>query len=536
MPPCKAIRLGYELGTGKEVDLPLHHIVVTGVTQLSGKTTTLESLIRRSGLRAIAFRTKRGESDFSGAHRHAPFFQEKSDWQFVQSLLEATMRERMKFERSWIIKVCKGARSLRDVQRNVEKELQTAKRLDESVYTNLKAYLDLVLPEIERTPMTKALVLKQGINVMDLVGLRDEVQSLVIASTVEAVQRTEKDVVVVIPEAWKFAPEGRGNPVKKAAESLVRQGASVGIYLWLDSQDIAGIDKALLKQVDNWILGRQREFNEVEHTLDQIPKPAKLKPRPEEIMSLGIGQFVACFDDQVRKVYVQPWWLGEDAARCVALGTVDVRAAMEARPKQSKEDDMSSELAERLKVAEERNKKLEADLNEALEALREAKVVLKDSESLRTAERTRALNAHNTENTRNTKITENKPGQPEKMFSEGLVQAVIDRLRSEPGVKLVVGKSESEISLIIERSVISASDSTIKGRLALLIMDGFFDSPKGLAEVRAEAKARGWGVWSSGYHNVKVPQELRWMQEAYFLRKEGEQWTALPGVKGRVRA
>jgi len=35
---------------------------------------------------------------------------------------------------------------------------------------------------------------------------------------------------------------------------------------------------------------------------------------------------------------------------------------------------------------------------------------------------------------------------------------------------------------------------------------------------------------------VTMYRELKWLQAAYFLRKEGEQWTALPGVKGRVRA
>jgi hypothetical protein len=35
------IMLGFEVGTGKEVQMSLHHTVITGMTQLSGKTTTL---------------------------------------------------------------------------------------------------------------------------------------------------------------------------------------------------------------------------------------------------------------------------------------------------------------------------------------------------------------------------------------------------------------------------------------------------------------------------------------------------------------
>jgi hypothetical protein len=45
------ILLGFEIGTGKPVYLPLHHLAIFGITQLSGKTTTLEAVISRSGLK-----------------------------------------------------------------------------------------------------------------------------------------------------------------------------------------------------------------------------------------------------------------------------------------------------------------------------------------------------------------------------------------------------------------------------------------------------------------------------------------------------
>src|SRR3972149_639935 len=179
----RSVRLGYEVPSGEPVDIPLHHVVVTGLTQLSGKTTTLEALIARSGLRALAFRTKRGETDFEGAHRHAPFFREKADWQYVQGLLEATMRERMRFERSWIIKATKGARSLRDVYRNVSRELGKAKGLSEGVYTKLKAYLEIVLPQLEATPFASTPELRDGRPGMRTGKCRKSVSGLVIAST-----------------------------------------------------------------------------------------------------------------------------------------------------------------------------------------------------------------------------------------------------------------------------------------------------------------------------------------------------------------
>ena len=45
----KSIHLGYEVGTGRAVAIRVRHLAVTGPTQESGKTTTLEALVRRSG-------------------------------------------------------------------------------------------------------------------------------------------------------------------------------------------------------------------------------------------------------------------------------------------------------------------------------------------------------------------------------------------------------------------------------------------------------------------------------------------------------
>lgn len=123
-----SIHLGFEVGTGAPVAIPLKHMAVTGMTQEAGKTTTLEALISRSQLRAIAFVTKRGEGGFGSGNRLAPFFEERADWEFIESILESTMRQRMKFERAWIVRACKGARTLADVQRNVLHLMEKSKR------------------------------------------------------------------------------------------------------------------------------------------------------------------------------------------------------------------------------------------------------------------------------------------------------------------------------------------------------------------------------------------------------------------------
>src|SRR5258708_3299872 len=114
------VHLGFEVGTGVSVSLPIRHMVVTGQTQESGKTTTLEAVITGRGLPAIGFLTKRGEASLSG-RKILPYFRERADWQFVQSIIESTFKQGQDFKQPWIMRVCEGARSLADVQRRAAK-------------------------------------------------------------------------------------------------------------------------------------------------------------------------------------------------------------------------------------------------------------------------------------------------------------------------------------------------------------------------------------------------------------------------------
>ena len=319
------IMLGFEVGTGKEVQMSLHHTVITGMTQLSGKTTTLEAIISRANRRAIAFKTKRGESGFNNYREITPFFKERADWQYVATLLEAVMREKMKFERPWIMKATQGTKSLREVLENVQTlRSETTKQLSENIYTALEEYLKIVVPQIEKLRFSKTLDLIDGINVMDLTEMTVELQSLVIQSTMEYVINNLHDTILIVPEAWEHIPQGRNTPVKLYAETFIRKGAAIGNYLFIDSQDIAGIDKMPLRQCNNWILGRQREGHEVERVREQI---GKNKIDAEEIRSLPLGHFIAILGDDVRKVYVLPAGVPAKIGRQVAMGEIPATEA-----------------------------------------------------------------------------------------------------------------------------------------------------------------------------------------------------------------
>jgi len=326
----KDIKLGYEIGTGKEVSLKPSHLIVTGLTQAAGKTTTLESLIKRSKKRAIVFRTKVGEKSFLQGTIIPPYFKDRSDWQFVQGLVEATIKEKLRtFERAKIIQICKktGGSSLIEFKKKVDERLgEKINSFEMDILTNLQAYLEIVLPKLQSINFSNQLELTEGLNIIDLERFsRDsEVQSLIIRSVAEEVLYNFKDVILVIPEAWKFLPQGRGNPCKLIIEEFIRQGATNNNFIWIDSQDMANVDKTPLKQISTWVLGYQSEINEVKHTLNQIPVPKSQKPKDNDIMNLKIGEFYLATRDKTTKTYVQPFWLDDERAKKVAMGKIKV--------------------------------------------------------------------------------------------------------------------------------------------------------------------------------------------------------------------
>ena len=322
----ESIKLGYEIKTGKEVGINPSHLIVTGITQLSGKTTTLEALIKRSGLKAVIFKTKIGEKSFTEGAEIAPFFRDRSDYEFVKSLIEAYAKEKLFLEKGTLMRLCKGSASLIDIKKRVDDELAEGKLrgLKEEIHTRLQHYLENLIPQIQYANLSSTLDLREGINIMNLERFSEEAQSLIIQSVADEVLKTMKGVIMVIPEAWKFLPQKYNNPCKRVVESYIRQGATNQNFIWIDSQDMAGVDKIPLKQISTWILGYQSERNEVKHTLDQISLPKKMKPKEEEIMGLRKGHFFLSCYEGVSNVYVQPSWLSDEDAIKISKGKLDV--------------------------------------------------------------------------------------------------------------------------------------------------------------------------------------------------------------------
>jgi hypothetical protein len=538
--PEQRVLLGFEIGTGDRVDIPLAHMVVTGLTQASGKTTTLKALISRTtDRRSVAFITKRAEGAFQDASLIAPYFREQSDWQFVESLLEATMRQRMKFERGWIMRVTRGAQTLEQVYANLQVQLfgddnyrsgnqkkrkhavHPASGMNADIYLQLSAYFDILLPQLRGLRLRmgagagNTLILKPGLNVMDLTEFSMEMQSLIIASTIDACYLMN-GVTVVIPEAWEFLPQSRKTPVMRSAEAFVRKAAASQNFLWLDSQDISGIEKTILKQVSVWILGNQREINEVEHTLKQLPIARHARPKPEEIMHLGRGEFFACFDKETHKVYVCPQWLASGVAQRYAVPHSAIESVQ-----------LAEEIAEHFAVYENATHEVEelrtnGSAREVLKKIKEEdrNVDYKEAyEKLLTkvAELEKRLSRYET--------APAEPLQPSRFTS--------DAPRPDP-VTLAVDVNKPEIEVTVKRHTIRMSDANSDGRLALLISQGFFDTPKKVEHLNIEFRARGW--FAQMGRPAPLGPAMSKLAEMGFVRVVGVgTYQSIEGMKVRIK-
>lgn len=330
----------YEVPTGAAVGIPKRHLAAFGVTRDSGKTTFIESAAAAEGkLRVIVFRTKRGELGFESARKLPLFFDEKglTHWKAFEGLLSATLEEKVQREpgvRAAIMTLCNTptqAKDLHEILERAEQKLANPKLrgFHRDVYTKIVNYMKEVLPQLDRLrgKFTETLELDEpGVYVMDLIGdgiRSDDMQNLFVASVIRKVYEAFRGVIIVVSEIWKFIPQDRGSPVKWVIEKFVREMGVVDGWMWLDAQDLRGVDKKHLRSFDVRLFGRQPDHHEVEEILKELPLDRDEKPTSKQIMTLKLGHFYAKLGNFVKLVYVRPVWLPEEVAVRVAKGEIE---------------------------------------------------------------------------------------------------------------------------------------------------------------------------------------------------------------------
>lgn len=541
------IEIGHEVGSGKPVFIPLGHTIVTGQSQKSGKTTALEAMAARViSSTVIAFVTKRGERSFGDELRNHPkrsfremdpYFEERGDWRYVASILESQLGEKLKFERAWIMRICKGARSFSDVLESARRLQSEAKKsMDRDMFMMLTSYLEEVVPLIARLPArSRSFVVVPGyINVMNIVEWPAAMQMLFIASVLARVSESQVHTIVVIPESWETLPERRNTPVKESAVQIARKGAAVDNYLYLDCQDIAGVSKEVIRQSSVWLLGVQREANEIKRTLEHLPAGLK-KPKAVDVASLQLGQFFVCTPTAVTKTYVRPVWMPRDMAVRIALGRETSADVAKERARLLAERDVTTKsLSSPPSPSPSESSDSIADIKLEISAIRKGFQELSDKiEAI-----TKTLPSHTSFVTPHvdeghprppappTSALEHRPITRAPKRSAGGMRAVaeplpvlehqpsvrydtqgwtpmeeelyqkfkkrlVEELRQEAPQLLRVVVTKPELEVVVEREIVEVNGKTVLGRVARMIKQGWFDDYRSAAETARQYNATG---------------------------------------------
>ena len=502
----------YRVPSGEAVDLPLRHLAAFGVTRDSGKTTFMEAAVAAAGLKAITFRTKRGEIGFENARQLPIFFDERglTHWKAFEGLISATLEEKVQREpgiRGAIIRVCmrpSRAETLEEVHARVKAHMKEKMGgFERDVFDKLDAYLEEVLPQIKalRARFTDKLELQEsGIYVEDLTGISDEVQSLLIASVMRKCYEEGSGIIVVFPEVWKFLPQDRGSPVKWVIEKYVREMGAVDSYLWMDAQDLRGVDKKHLRSIEVRLFGRQPDPHEIDDLLKALPLPRRAKPTPEQIMTLKLGHFYAKLRDTVELVYVRPRWLPEPVAVLVAKGTfapdgIEVESYKPHSPVSTPASSVNSQVLEvNDEVYKEKYEEAErqrVELEKWLEAAN-TRINTLTAEQKETEERLRVL-MEDMEIARK----ELEELQPLKRIRDDLREFL-----GHPSGVTAPGTVTGELAVSVQptlteftvktarREVLEATDQDTDGQILLLAHAGWFGERRKITAVRAELERR----------------------------------------------
>jgi len=516
----KNVLVGYELQTGTLVFMDPHHVLIVGITRKAGKTTAAEGISNRfPGVKVVAFTTKRGEDVFANGFNSLPVFFKEPDpplWRYLENMFAATLEtKQLGIIRTTLIEFTKTTRTLDDAWKAVKKGLDTGKlpdgrklsAFDRSMLVQIDAYFDIAMPQLKAIKFVDKLALKPGVNVMSLIGYKQEVQAMIIHAVCEEIRQRDQDTLTIIPEAWKFVPSGRMSPAKLAIESLMREGLVLRNYVMLDSQSLK-VDPTIRQLCDNYLIGKLgREGNEVDRAMEVLEG---FGIKPTDIKNQKVGQFYVLSNDVVKHVYVLPAWMSEEDAQAVAKDystlpavakkygieisasaeeieiTTGSQVALHARPSGEPDQKVMKELTD-LRVLYENIAKekdgLEVTVNEQRSTIESQSIAL--SEARQEVQKAATFRIA---------LTEFLSGSGAMKVESSLpVPATVEQTRSVP----------------------SKNPKTVSEWLEKLWQDGFFTQERSLQDIMNEIKQNGFNFKNS----VIGTQLLERVRRGHLTRK-----------------
>jgi hypothetical protein len=101
-------------------------------------------------------------------------------------------------------------------------------------------------------------------------------------------------------------------------------------------------------------------------------------------------------------------------------------------------------------------------------------------------------------------------------------------------VTIALEVKKPELNVTVRRYTLEMNDESLIGRLAILLSEGFFDSPKKSEHINEEFRARGWAAMTGRPQPKNL--EMAKLAEYGFIRVVGQgSYQSVPGMKVRVR-
>lgn len=289
-------------------ELQVFHTLITGQTNLAGKTTAIRTLVPRlvrEGFTVLIFDTKPTVREFEGYHDIPLCYKPSTDPLILLGLAESIAQRRMSPFFATLARASESASDMGEIIRNLEKAEQSAKSgfIKDACYS-LVNILRRLETELADYSLSSTLDMESGrVNVMALNSLSSEAQQLVIKTAFElALKHHNRRTVLVIDEAFRFLPQAYSSACKKPVQDVITQGAKTGLFVWLATQFIATTEKDAIKGMANKLLGRQDDPTEIKATLERL---RETKVSSDDLMTLKRGEFIFVpIDGKVRKIYV----------------------------------------------------------------------------------------------------------------------------------------------------------------------------------------------------------------------------------------
>jgi len=333
---------------------------------------------------------------------------------------------------------------------------------------------------------------------------------------------------IFIEEAAEFVPQRVLDGVVYAEiEKLARMGRNSRLGYTLINQRSQEVSKAILELCENVFLHRQRGSHAIQ-AVDkwlQVADAAERRKIVKSLPDLPRGQCWA--------------WLGGDTPQPPTLVKVPAKNSLHPDARALR-GDASAPKARPVDVAEfvARMQRINHETAAPKPKPKDAEVTKEEADRLlaRNAELERQVAAMQRQIDELQRAS--RPQSSDGVATvaapigdlDAIYQEVKRRLSAETPALLRVLAVKPELEVRVERRTVQADGSSLKGRIAQLIADGFFDEGRSQSNTRTELKRRG-----SEPNFGNLSREMGALhKDGFLVRESDDSYHAVPGMKVNI--